>query len=275
MAHGNGVLYLMVILCLVELVSSQCLDCTDYGYCVETAEDGTCTECVCPTGFGGDCCEIDAPPITCNDNPCGSDDDKHFKCDNLAHGLYLCSCEPGWEGSDCDKEIDPCDPNPCQNAGTCSSEDGSFTCDCKEWFTGDICETIIDCLEDSTEDQCDCTSDLCQNGGTCVDYGLAFGYKCICASNNFTGDKCEKEPCNPNNCEHGGHCYTKSDGNTKCMCLSIWKGSKCTDFNICGNSACQNGGTCVASSDGKSKTCKCAEGWTGELCDECKFIFLS
>ena len=143
MAYSNIISYIFLILFLIDFVSSQCADCTDYGNCVETAEDGTCAECVCPTGFTGDCCEGDAPPTTCDSNPCGSDSDKHFQCDNLAHGLYLCSCEAGWTGSDCDEEIDPCDPNPCQNSGTCSKSGSSYSCSCSSKYTGDICESEL------------------------------------------------------------------------------------------------------------------------------------
>ena len=143
MGHGNGVLYFLVISCLIDFISSQCADCSDYGYCLETAEDGTCAECICPTGFSGDCCETDAPSTACSSNPCGSDSDQHFQCDNLAHGLYICSCKAGWTGSDCDQAIDPCDPNPCQNSGTCSVNNSTFSCSCDSSYTGQICECKV------------------------------------------------------------------------------------------------------------------------------------
>ena len=33
---------------------------------------------------------------------------------------YTCTCETGYTGTDCDMNIDDCDPNPCQNGGTCN-----------------------------------------------------------------------------------------------------------------------------------------------------------
>ena len=143
MGHGNGILYFLTLFYLINVVSSQCIDCSEYGHCVVTDSDGICTECVCPTAFSGECCEGDAPPTTCDSNPCGSDSDKHFQCDNLAHGLYLCSCEEGWTGSDCDQAIDPCNPNPCQNSGTCTASGTDFYCSCISEYTGQICESEL------------------------------------------------------------------------------------------------------------------------------------
>ena len=41
-------------------------------------------------------------------------------------------------------EVDPCDPNPCLNNGTCTqvgqAPTSNFTCSCTADFTGDICE---------------------------------------------------------------------------------------------------------------------------------------
>ena len=36
--------------------------------------------------------------------------------------------------------IDDCDPNPCENGGTCVDGITTFTCDCEEDFTGLRCE---------------------------------------------------------------------------------------------------------------------------------------
>lgn len=36
--------------------------------------------------------------------------------------------------------VDPCDPNPCLNGGSCSDTAGSATCACIDNFTGDVCE---------------------------------------------------------------------------------------------------------------------------------------
>ena len=41
-------------------------------------------------------------------------------CTNDGEGGYHCSCVPGWEGTDCDMEVDECAPGPCLNGGICS-----------------------------------------------------------------------------------------------------------------------------------------------------------
>ena len=40
-------------------------------------------------------------------------------CINNGFGDYLCQCEIGYNGDDCETEINECDVNPCQNGGTC------------------------------------------------------------------------------------------------------------------------------------------------------------
>ena len=41
----------------------------------------------------------------------------------------------------CETDIDDCDPNPCQNEGTCTDGVNSFTCDCATGFTGNTCDS--------------------------------------------------------------------------------------------------------------------------------------
>jgi len=66
---------------------------------------------------------------------------------------------------------DPCDPNPCQNGGSCL--DGA--CTCATGFLGENCET---------KDPCE--PNPCQNGGSCTDGA------CTCAD-GFSGENCETE----------------------------------------------------------------------------------
>ncbi|XP_053395979.1 fibropellin-1-like [Mercenaria mercenaria] len=77
---------------------------------------------------------------------------------------------------------------------------------------------------DSTSDPC--SSSPCLNNGHCfhVDHN---NFKCICAD-NYTGDKCEKGPCQPadNRCQNGAYCQT-NDGVATCLCRAGYSGQTC------------------------------------------------
>ena len=78
--------------------------------------------CVCNSGYTGDgiTCTNGSP---CSPNPClngGS-------CSNLG-GSYTCNCTgTGYNGTQCQTEINECLSNPCLNGGTCINEiNGNF-----------------------------------------------------------------------------------------------------------------------------------------------------
>ncbi|XP_053389033.1 fibropellin-1-like, partial [Mercenaria mercenaria] len=77
---------------------------------------------------------------------------------------------------------------------------------------------------DSTSDPC--SSSPCLNNGHCfhVDHN---NFKCICAD-NYTGDKCEKGPCQPadNRCHNGAYCQTNY-GVATCICRAGYSGQTC------------------------------------------------
>ncbi|XP_020613166.1 von Willebrand factor D and EGF domain-containing protein-like, partial [Orbicella faveolata] len=54
-------------------------------------------------------------------------------------GMYVCSCQAGYEGQHCEKEIDECLSSPCIN-GTCVDGINNYTCQCERGFTGFNCE---------------------------------------------------------------------------------------------------------------------------------------
>ncbi|KAF4095682.1 cubilin isoform X1 [Onychostoma macrolepis] len=117
---------------------------TNNGGCYPLA---TCTStpgsiipsCTCPPGYVGNgygptgCTQIS--DICGTSNPC-----VNGQCENTATG-YICRCDPGWAGQNCDQNVNECSSNPCQNGGTCTDGINGYTCTCTSQWTGPQCQT--------------------------------------------------------------------------------------------------------------------------------------
>ena len=90
-----------------------------------------------------------------------------------------CQCAEGYTGSTCHINIDECDPNPCQNGGTCTDDINSYTCNCPPGYNGSNCENNTN----------ECDPNPCQNGGTCID-GIN-NYTCECVK-DFISENCSE-----------------------------------------------------------------------------------
>ena len=221
----------------------------------------------------------------------------HGECVLTSADVPACLCDDGWSGRACD-QARACDPNPCENGGTCEGTDGGYECQCTAPFNGPTCadggmtsdpcrpnpcENGGTCESDGADFTCECTDAFigttcgtpagtnpceaqpCQNGGTCVPN--LDQYMCNCPV-GYTGRDCEMtvaSACQPDPCQNGGTCDA-STGMPICTCPSGFAGATCeTNVDDCASSPCQNGGTCTDGID--SYTCACAAGFEGANCE--------
>ena len=128
----------------------------------------SCALCGLPE-FVGDYCEINAD--------CGCDDN-NFRCVRASNGSYVCACEIGFTGEDCEIRIDYCVGVTCSAKGHCQNTVGGFICACERGYTGIMCEAEID----------ECASVTCSGNGECID-GLD-SFVCEC-SEGYSGALCD------------------------------------------------------------------------------------
>ncbi|XP_071963376.1 uncharacterized protein [Antedon mediterranea] len=248
--------------CQVGFSGMYCEDECDQTICFN---DGTCTgydfePCVCPSGFIGDFCEIDlCDPSPCKNGgtcsgidwyPCycterygGDHCDEENVCfsqpcmnggfciSNVDFYYYydtdnssICSCLSGYGGDFCEEDL--CEPNPCQNGGTCSGLE-YYPCYCAYGYTGDYCDE-----EDI------CSSQPCMNGGICYgdydfssyssfsSYSFLSSGPCWCLP-GYSGDYCEEEACQDNPCQNNGTCTGYSFW--PCLCPYEYTGDYCEE----------------------------------------------
>jgi hypothetical protein len=205
--------------------------------------------CVCPLGFHGVHCELQAQ--TCSDGPCKNG----AYCEDT-HSGYKCNCPHGYTGVNCDVKVDHCRmATPCLNGGTCQmTSESNYQCQCPPGFTGKHCEANID----------DCAVNPCQNGGTCIDF--VSDYKCYC-NPGFIGTHCEENvnECKINPCANGGTCHD-SVNDFVCACRPGYTGKDCSmEINECASAPCMHNGFCVDKMN--DYECRCLPGYSGKACN--------
>lgn len=112
-------------------------------------------------------------------------------------------------GSNCQTNIDDCQPNPCQNGGTCVDGVNGYNCTCTPTFMGKNCSKLYNACE---------SFQPCMNGATCNAVLGTQNYSCNCVL-GFTDANCSTniDDCLPSACTLPLVCYDLIN-DYKCAC---------------------------------------------------------
>uniref|UniRef100_A0A3Q0SC79 Crumbs cell polarity complex component 2a n=1 Tax=Amphilophus citrinellus TaxID=61819 RepID=A0A3Q0SC79_AMPCI len=184
----------------------------------------------------------------CDSDPClngGTCEDRFNK--------FVCLCDSGWEGDQCEIDTDDCVSQPCVH-GNCEDYLADFQCHCHLGYAGTLCDEDID----------ECEHHVCEHGGTCQDGPNM--YTCICPK-EYSGPHCWAYPpiqCGKDVlCANDGVC---NDGlwGANCTCMPGFTGSCEMEINECESNPCRNGGSCLDRFN--MFVCECPPGYSGPIC---------
>ncbi|XP_069756056.1 hyaluronan-binding protein 2-like isoform X2 [Narcine bancroftii] len=114
--------------------------------------------------------------------------------------------------------FDNCQPNPCQNSGTCEQTENGFECHCLTLYNGTSCEIEND----------PCKNNPCSHGNCLITIVPPY-YKCKCR-HPYQLPTCTNASavCEPNPCHNGGTCMQTEDGTGfQCLCSDLYEGELC------------------------------------------------
>jgi hypothetical protein len=78
-------------------------------------------------------------PVPCHDNCVGVVCGENRHCVDGVD-VYVCTCDDGFTGRECDINIDDCEGINCSGNGICIDGVGSFQCECDSGYSGVLCE---------------------------------------------------------------------------------------------------------------------------------------
>ncbi len=113
---------------------------------------------------------------------------------------YQCQCPDGYEGQNCDQDIDECATStPCDDNATCTNSIGSYSCECNDGYSGDgtTCDVVCGDGETGPGEECDdgtansdTTADACRTtceAAHCGDGVIDNGEECDEGTANVAG----------------------------------------------------------------------------------------
>ena len=174
---------------------------------------------------------------------------------------FTCKCNAGFEGRNCESNVDECAGNDCSGRGKCVDGANAYTCQCETGYDGKDCENNIDDCKDV-----DC-GDLSVAAYGCTD-GVN-SYMCNCkpgwSTDNSGACTVESQYCIADPpCSGHGTCQNNPDKcNYKCTCNGNWDGGDC-ETDLCANVNCGAHGDC------NKGVCECEANYSGELCEVTK-----
>ena len=210
------------------------------------------------------CNDLNRQAVNTADELCTCDDETHAGDGTAGPG----------EGTGCTPtDVDECalETDNCHDDALCANTDGSFTCACKDGFTGDGILELDGGTGCADINECDDGTHSC-GGNQCTN--TKGGHRC--AGNVQCGENGERDP-----------------ATNTCDCDAGWTGDVCNDdadecsdgTHTCGGNACFNTlpperFTCapdIVCVNGEripvNNTCDCGAGWEGTTCardiDEC------
>nr|CAB3233619.1 protein crumbs [Phallusia mammillata] len=211
--------------------------------------------CSCTVGWTGqNCTEIHAP---CDEKPCHNGAPCRTLLDTNRPG-YDCRCLPGFQGYNCDVNIDDCVNVTCGYNEICIDQVETYNCSCLAGFARD---RVGNCTVEIDE----CSSNPCKHNSTCVD--LIDGYTCNC-THGYEGQNCDVETdfCVSQPCQNDGICQRRL-GSYTCFCATGFLGLQCEyKHNPCESDPCLYGSTCHVV-DGGLYRCECSDGYKGPNCE--------
>ena len=131
-------------------------------------------QCRCQEGFTGHNCE--ARVDLCETRPCRNGG----TCESR-DGYFLCHCQRGFTGQRCESLVDWCSSSPCEHGARCTQAGSTFHCACPSQWTGKVCDVKKVSCEIAANQRGTTVSQLCQNGGRCVNEGSR-SHRCECES---------------------------------------------------------------------------------------------